>query len=144
MQFTKPSVDAAFDIPPSLPPRRSPGIPNYPSKPPPPLDAGQWQTYFANLPGFQQPSAPTASQLSTAPYNPNTYGLMPSAQQSPVHPAFRQPATSGISPDTSTWGVKFNSNQGHGSIQPPKPPQLPVRSVRSGDVDLKCPTKKLT
>ena len=134
------SVGAAFDIPPTLPPRRSPGLTNRlsrqggnPSSNPFPLDPGQtWQTYFENLPGFQ-PSAPPASQFSSAPYDPSTYGLMPSAQQSPIHPAFRQPAVSGINPDTSAWGVKYNSNHGHGSVQSPKPPQLPVRLSRSNN-----------
>ena len=141
MLLAKPSIGAAFDIPPSLPPRRSPGLPSYPPRPPPPLDAGQWQTYFENLPGFQ-PSAPPASQFSSAPYNPNTYGLMPGAQRSPIHPAFRQPVISGTSPDTSTWGVKHNSNNGHSTVPLPKPPQLPVRSVRISKVDHKRPDQK--
>ena len=138
-------------MPPFLPPRRSPGLPNHPSRQgvnphsnPPPLDVGQtWRTYFENLSGFQ-PSAPPASQFSSAPYNPNTYGFMPSAQQSPIHPAFRQPAISGISPDTSTWGVKYNSNYGHGSVQSPKPPQLPVRASRSGNRYKNGCTEQLT
>lgn len=144
--ISKPSTGTAFDVPPNLPPRRSPGPPNYPPRPgvnptsnPPPLDAGQtWQNYFENLPGFQ-PSAPPASQFSSAPYNPNTYGLMPSKQQSPVHPAFRQPAIPGTSSDTSTWGVNFNSNHGIGSVPPAIPPQLPVRSSCGNNVHNYCP-----
>ena len=131
---SKGSTGIAFDIPPALPPRRSPGLPNHPprqgvnpSSNPPQFDAGQtWQSYFENLPGFQ-PSAPPASQFSSAVYNPNTYGLMPGGQPSPVHPALRQPALPGASPDTSTWGVKYNSDTGFGPVQYPKPPQLPVR-----------------
>lgn len=143
--ISKPSIDTAFDVPPTLPPRCSPGPPNHtprqgvnPSSNPPPLDAGQtWQNYFENLPGFQ-PSAPPASQFPSAPYNPNTYGLMPSAQQSPLHPAFRQPAIFGTSSDKSTWGVKFNSNHGIGSTPSSKPPQLPVRSSCSNSVHTYC------
>ena len=138
-------MNNATEIPPALPPRISPvpslhsfsqsraqssnslnspqswQLPGPPSHPPPP------------------PPPPPASQVTPATYNPNTYGLMPSARQSPVNPTWSQRNSSGSTSDTSRrpispestsdfskMGTKSIYNYPPGSARAPKPP-LPVR-----------------
>lgn len=108
------------ETPSSLPPRQSPTPSTY-SFSQSPNPSQLWQ-----LPG-SPPSAPPVSQLAPAPYNPSTYGLTPSARQSPVNPA-RNQSNIVSGQDASTWGVKHNQNQAS-NPSPVATPSLPVRLV---------------
>lgn len=135
-------VSNTKETPPALPPRISP-VPS--------LQAfSQSRVQSSNSLNSQQswqlpgppshPPAPQASQVAPAAYNPNTYGLMPSARQSPVNPTWSQRNSSGSTSDASKRPISSEStsdsskraaqyihNYLPGSAQAPKPP-LPVRN----------------
>ncbi|KAI9880659.1 MAG: hypothetical protein M1830_001663 [Pleopsidium flavum] len=93
--------------------------------------ASQAQNHWGDTPQLAQnypqqwqlspppPSAPPASHIPATNYNPNTYGLMPSVQQSPVRTAQYH---AGRGSDTSTWGVTYKENHEYGLDQGAKPP----------------------
>ncbi|KAL8831376.1 MAG: hypothetical protein Q9191_000902 [Dirinaria sp. TL-2023a] len=125
-----------FSTPPSLPPRQPAN--------PEPLPASQWINRFVateqlwNLPGPPS-STPPSSHMSNAPYDPNTYGLMPGAHQpADVLPAIQQPQNppSGRRPENSTWEDDYNyANTDEPAIasKPPLPPR-PYASTSQANI----------
>ena len=115
------------EIPPTVPPRLSPGIPAYTSP--------QWSNNFPqaeeSAQGWHSPSplppAPSPSQLGNMAFSSNSYAFMPGASQEPVNTTW----DSGP-PDTSTWGVNYKNK--YTQPRPPEPlskPPLPV-SITQG------------
>lgn len=102
------SLNPNHEMPPSLPPRQSPGPVAHRS----PQASQGWHS--------PAPSAPTASQLAHMHYMSNSWALKPDSTDNPINPTW----DSGP-PDTSTWGV--SSRQKHSPVTEPlsKPP-LPV------------------
>ena len=108
------------DIPPTLPPRLSPGLPTYTSP--------QWMNHSPysaeSLQGWHSPGHPPSatppSQLPNVPHTSHGHPPMHVTSHSHVNPSW----DSGP-PDTSMWGVKYNQKAAQSSEPASKPP-LPV------------------
>lgn len=140
-------ANSATGLPPSLPPRLSPApVTNSFPQPRTHSSSSSNSPQVWQLPG--PPSVPPVRQVAPASYNPNTYGPMPGARQSPVNvpwnqssvnPPSNQRNSSAGTSDTSKWinsagggsdiskrFAKYTNSYPPSSSQASKPP-LPVR-----------------
>ena len=111
------------EIPPTLPPRLSPGIPAYTSP--------QWSNNFPRAEDSSQqgwhsasplPAAPSPSQSTDMAFSSNSYSFMPGASQEPVNTTWDSDP-----PYTSTWGVNYKpKNAQPRAPEPTSKPPLPV------------------
>lgn len=142
-------ANSATEIPPSLPPRLSPApLTNAFPQPRTPSSTSSNSPKAWQPPG--PPPGPPVIGATPASYNPNAYGPMPGARQSPVNAPWNQSPVipwnqrnSAITSDTSKWAntsgvtsdiskrfAKYTQSYPPSSSQAAKPP-LPVRSFRA-------------